>query len=255
MPTGGGPVSTLASGLDVEDIAINSTYAFAGDFDGFQGNAIYRVPLAGGGQTVIGHSPLQTPTRFAADETSVYWFAGDQNTLSIFRVPADGSAAPVALASPTDFGAGTPILQGGVLYWASTTGIYSLSTQGGPIVTLRSASMGIPLALLPDGSQMYFWSSAQIMSAPPGGGTPIAIAELHGYPQQFALDSTDLYYSAGPQVGTVPLAGGTPSPLVDSMDPTLVINRMVLDSDNIYLAINGSNLMLPTGSIMQLTKK
>ena len=73
MPKGDGPVTSLATGLDlVSTIALDSTAVYVAVFGLYTTGSIVRIPKQGGPPTVLAEDP-QFPGGVAVDEGCVYW--------------------------------------------------------------------------------------------------------------------------------------------------------------------------------------
>jgi hypothetical protein len=122
VPIGGGPTSTLASGVTGSAIAVNSTNLYF-----VQWTQVLKVPLMGGAVSTLA-SQATSPTcqpctpqpgTIAADDANVYWTGGDDGQ-SVVRMPAAGGEM-VTIAAGQAAPAGIALDDTSV-YWANAAG-------------------------------------------------------------------------------------------------------------------------------------
>jgi hypothetical protein len=249
VPPGGGTLFTVASALNYpEDLAANSTTLFTG---AFYGTAIESVPFGGTSVTTIATAPggsMPYPELFAADASSVYWvdFNNSATNDTILQTSVSAGGAIITLASGRD-SPGKPFVQGGTLYWAEPTAIYSVATGGvGKISTLVSELTNANREIVGNTTTLYFLDNGSVMSLPIGGATTPSLVASSMDAVALAIDSTNVYFLDGNGfVATAPLGGGTVTKLTTGLSGMSAIG---LDANNVYFTLP------PTGSVMQLSK-
>jgi hypothetical protein len=94
VPLAGGAVVTLAVTGPALGVAVNSTFAFWGDFAG----TVFAIPLGGGAAAVLAQVAGGSATSLAADDCRVYF--GCQNAgLGLWSVPAGGGTKTMIAAT------------------------------------------------------------------------------------------------------------------------------------------------------------
>lgn len=184
-PVGGGPVTTIASGVssDMARIAVDGTRVFILD-----GDYIKSVQIAGGiveklvsahGGSIGDFSQLNED--IATDGTSVYWTA-------------------------RDIGPGVPYVQK-----VSVTG-------GAPIVLTTEPVFAYPQDCywrIAVDAQNVYWSAGSttfpvgcaVKKVPIGGGSVTTLVD-QPYLRDFAVDATDIFFTDEGTIQKIPIAGG-----------------------------------------------
>ena len=132
-PVGGGPVSTLASGLTTKynlndntagyaAMGVDSTGVYFTTYDGMQTGAVMKVGLDGG--TPVTLMAATDPQKLAVDSTGVYVSQGFPSTIT--KIPLDGGA-PVTVATITTYQPWTIALDQDNVYFTA----FSCPTDGG----------------------------------------------------------------------------------------------------------------------------
>jgi len=243
----------LASNLgDVRQLVASGGYVYLAEPDsaGAQTSTIARVPDGGGtAQPLV--SGVAEVTALAVDGETVYWT--DENG-ALNAVPASGVAPgesprviATKLASPT-----AVAVAGGAPYVLETsdklaTSIVGFGAGGTDPVAMASASSGAILALVGDGSAIYFADDRFDCPAPscstvyryvPGAGAPTALFTTPMLVTELATDGSRLYAggqdpSNTQQIVVVPTAGGD----VQTLAPGLAhLDAMAASSDGVYYA-------------------
>jgi hypothetical protein len=132
-PVGGGPVTTLASGLPMKynlndntagyaAMGVDSTGVYFTTYDGMQTGAVMKVPLDGGAPVTL--MSATNPQKLAVDSTGVYVSQGFPS--SIAKIPLDGGP-PVTVATTTTYQPWTIALDPNTVYFTS----FGCPTDGG----------------------------------------------------------------------------------------------------------------------------
>lgn len=204
IPTTGGPVAVLASGVSgLRELAAGSGRVFWPHFGGIQTVALEGGPvvqLASAGTNASG---------IALDDRAVYWT--DVTARAIYRVPIVGGDV-VALASEQEY-PGAIVSDGKFVYWTTaldhdttqpTGRVSKVSRDGGTPVVLASQPLVIyPIAL---GDASIYWTGRVWAGAPSGTGSvarlpldgtsvPSVIASGLDLPSQVTVDSRYVYWS------------------------------------------------------------
>lgn len=207
------------------------------------GSEIWKMPKAGGQPVaVVTHDtdpvmPSTPPTPpaygFAVDGTSVYfprtfWVdMGNTYTSGVYRAPLSGGAA-VAIAEDlngvnTPVGhAGTVLQDGSKLIW-----VHWDSVQPGSAGSIKTAGT--------DGSNV---------------ATLITTAMVQG----IAQDAASLYYAQGPFLQSVPKSGGAPVVIGQVPGTSPYVYGVVLDADNIYVAMKDYGSQPNCGGVLRFDK-
>ena len=210
MPLGGGPVTTLASGLaSAIGIALDASNAYFLAYDG-----INKVALDGGPVTpVVSASFYNSPVGLAIDTTNLYWIQGCDGGNCVARLPL-GGGPPVTIFSATmlDYFSGLAAANGNAYFSLSEcdgggcgANLLRSPSSGGAAATLGSGFSFVS-QVAADGAHVYWGGSLcppagsgctnSVWRVPVDGGANIALAT--GQPTvAFALDASSVYWSEG----------------------------------------------------------
>jgi hypothetical protein len=155
IPTGGGPLTPLATGQNVSRaVTADSSNVYWIT----SGGVVASVPIAGGAVATLasGQDASLPFSGMAVDATNVYWTNSDAGIIA--SVPIAGGAVTTLASGQTN---PTRIaVAGGYVYWTNET--------------------------YPGGS---------VLKVPVGGGTPTAIATGENNPSGIAVDDTNVYWT------------------------------------------------------------
>jgi sugar lactone lactonase YvrE len=247
FPVEGGPLETLAAGLDAPDrifVSPDHVYWTLTDIDG----GVYRTPLDGDGGVEVVAAHQYRPIGVLADATHVYWAAGD----SVYKQPL-GATSGAAIISPT---LDTPsfLAHDGqhlfVTLNGKAGGLYRLELDGsdaGPLGDQKPSSNGLTLC----GNTLFFATllipGAVYAVTTEGHGLKELAAE-QATPTEIACDEQHVYWATLDD-GTVwwkyP-SGGQPQILVDKQ---IAPQGVTVDADYVYWTV-----YTPTGSVRRTRK-
>ncbi len=215
MPLGGGTVTTLASSLQSANaIALDATNVY------FLGESGISAVAKNGGpvQTVVAVPPsafANTPSTFAIDSTSLYWFEGCDGGNCLESMPS-GGGAPVTIfvGSQLDYFGGIAAAGGNAYFSllacdydaACGASLLQAPANGGAVATLASGFAFVS-PVVADSTHAYLGgnrcSDADVDGSCPqavwrvaaDGGEVVALATRPS--GAFALDDTSVYWSEG----------------------------------------------------------
>ena len=213
----GGPVETLTKVDQIVsgELCLDGEYVY---FSSDYGNAVLRVPRAGGTATVIARAPA--PTYLAVDATHVYFttFAKREPGGTLQRVPKAGGTAEVLLG-------GHPGMDGLVvdehdIYFRSNKGLWKLPKSGGAAQNLWMPSEKSNVdRLAADASHLYFFYKSEsggrysVARLSKNGGAPETIGPVANSAGYLGLSNSHVYFfreasMTADALAKVPKAGG-----------------------------------------------
>jgi hypothetical protein len=188
VPTGGGNVSTLVSGLKAPGFVVaDDTSVY---FTNYMDSTVMKAAVDGGSPTTLATG--LDPRGIAVGSIHVFWADFSQHT--IMSVPISGGAAmPLAsaLKGPTRI-----TLRDGIIYFIDQDEVMEVSTKGGAFPTSLAPMQSQPWDIATDGVNVY-WTNAgdgTVKSVPIGGGTVQLVAKAQAMPGPIAVDSTSVYW-------------------------------------------------------------
>ena len=240
MPVGGGPTTTLATGVWPTTLTVAGTNVFWANWDSTNTTIeLMSVPIAGGAPVVVSNAAWLRATdsclSFVADATSLY------------AVSSSGTTGP------------------------GTTAAWKLNLDGGPGEELGGYQGGLVFDTAVDATDVYWvdWPKGSVMRVPIDGGAAVVVASGQSGPSAIAVDATNVYWtnSYPPPLAVMkaPKAGGVPVVLGTINIPLATQNSLAVDATNAYLIsadstpflgiypINGgeaSTLVLPPGAVL-----
>ena len=243
MPWGGGPIVTLASDFisRKDTFAVNGDSAFfsVANFPGTDN--LIRVPLAGGGATLLA-TLSNTPGKLVADDTALYWL--DEAAIS-HMPPTGGTPALLATAvnSPLDM-----IISQGDIVWTETTGaayggigaVKSVPRTGGSVTVLAQGGEDSPHRLAANGAWVYwtegapgvFGVSGRIARVGAGGGiVETVVSGITSDSPPIAVSDTHVFVGDNFRIKKIPLAGGVPETVALG---SFYITDLVTDGTYVY---------------------
>lgn len=182
------PARTLTT-LDGEatvGIAVDATHAYV-TTSGDSGGSIVKVPLSGGGHTVL-TSMSPNPFAIAADDTSIYFTV--RETGRVHRIAKVGGAVTV-VAEPhaRSNGAEAVAVDGQHVYWSAVGGIFRAPKNGAssPAELLTEENEGAA-AIAVDGSEVFWIARGTADSA---NGALYKVAKTGG--ERVELGTGDIF--------------------------------------------------------------
>jgi hypothetical protein len=153
---------------------------------------------------VVAFDPDDRIIDIAASPTHVLWSTRE----GLFR-RAKAGGAPELLAAP-ELPVSNFIIDGASIYWVGLPSVYAMPLDGSSVPAPIVGDVMTPLAFMPHGSQLYYFSvdpSSQIPTEPCGGhsrlvavpstgGRPEILAHNHGTHGPMAADDTGIYWAA-----------------------------------------------------------
>ena len=223
----------LAQGLSPADsLALDATHVYIGSSEG-----LVRVPKMGGAKQVLAGDAVSPFSVVVADDQVFFARAG-----AALRVPADGSAQPVVLASFGQLGNRGLALDAQRVYVTltdfnmnpPTSTVAAVSRMGGAPVTLTGGLINATtLSVL--GAEAFVATgtySGKLYKVPTNGGDAVTLADY----------GTDLYFVAARPTGVymancfkgtvtrVPLGGGAETAMATTVCPYAI----AFDEDHLY---------------------
>jgi len=224
MPLAGGPVTTLAEGLDGADlIAVNGANLYWSDNTPVNAGTINTAPLSGSPITTLVTGQVY-PRGVAVDASHIYWTNSVGGQVNM----APLSGGPVTtLFGGQSFPFGVAV-DGTSIYWAtsdvsSTSGtIWKAPLPGQPQTPPVALVTGqnIPYGLAVDSTHVYWANTGRqpgegsVSSAPlssPNGtpATPTTLVSGLDFPYGLAVSEGRIYWTDGDGgINTVPVTGG-----------------------------------------------
>jgi hypothetical protein len=185
------------------------------------GNALMKVPVSGGGVTILSSlSSEETIRKIVLDSTNLYWL----NSSGIKQTPRNGGSSSILLNGLL-FPAGDFMIHNGNVIWSDnadrhvmTGRINVMPLAGGQVTTLVSGLEGIR-SFAGDDSKLYFVDgggidsytfNGKIADIPWGGGpvTTIVSAVMADYLSPIAADDVNVYFGDYTGIKKVPIGGG-----------------------------------------------
>ena len=204
VPTIGGSVATLASGVETDAPRFS---IFGQNMYLAEGGSIKQLPISGGFPEAFYLGSTGSTSNVVSDGTNLYWGAFDTiRKKSLTGGPivdlAIGDVTALALANDT-------------LYWIENSrSIKKMSTAGGPITTILAGADGLTW-LLADETTVYFVqggpTASGLKSIPINGGSvvPLALGIAISGPDDLVQDATHLYWTSFSSVSKIPKGGGS----------------------------------------------
>jgi hypothetical protein len=253
---GGGPITTLASGIssDMARIAADQTNVYILD-----GDLIKKVPLNGGTVEKLSSAHGGSIGDFSAinqdivtDGVNVYWTVGTVGPSPpvVQKVPVGGGSV-VTLSNDASFVYPQDCywriaVDSQNVYWStgsSTIPVNGCAIKKAPIIggattTVVDTAFG---DFTVDGINIYFSASSSINKIPVSGGS-ISTVATNVVPSVLANDSLNLYWIDPSQsqpggIGKVSEAGGNATFLVSKIlktDPLLAAEGIAVDQSSVY---------------------
>jgi hypothetical protein len=253
VPTSGGAVTTLVSGLKAPwGIAVDATtlyYADANIFGGGFQATLGSVPIAGGPNTVLVTS-LEGGRFVALADGNIYWDSGNYvnstDHAEIEFVSKSGGTATALI--PGTAAINGIVAAGDTLFYVDDFGVWAISLAGG---SPRSVATGGGYSLALDETYAYYLSTGSILRVPLAGGPVVTLASGLNTPQAIAVDSTDVYVAVEygineSYIAKVSKSGGPVVTLVGGQQDTTAI---AVDEASVYWLCTHS-----AGSVRKLSK-
>jgi len=204
VPTNGGTVTTLASGLICPRGVLNDgTNIYWIDGSSTNG-AIRRIPVGGGTITTLATGIVDASGRLMSDGTSLYFNVTNYNAnfCAIRKMPLTGGAI-IDVVSESSCNTLTFTISGGIVYYFAGTNpgligtIKRVSTAGG-IVTTLTTNVGFPAQdILVSGTRVYWSSGTGIFSVATSAVLTAPTTLVSGVQgRALATDGTSLYVAA-----------------------------------------------------------
>jgi hypothetical protein len=172
---------------------------------------LYSAPLTGGAVTTLG-IPSAAPgfrPALAIDATNVYWTGCTPTESGAVFVTPLAGGTTTTLATAGNVATGIVVDEANV-YWKSSAGVLSVPKAGGTPTTLVSGGSG-DYAIAVDSSYVYWSNSSYVYEVPKAGGA-VALVSPVGFVDFLALSGTSLAWGGQGQAGVVSLGvdGGAP---------------------------------------------
>lgn len=199
VPTGGGTVTTLASGLICPKAVLNDGTNVYWIDGGTTTGAIKRIPVGGGAITTLATGLVNTGTRLMSDGTSLFFVSDDANqALTIRKIPRSGGAIIDLVTENSSYDIPFTIDGGTVYYHAQTNNgtINRVSTGGGSVTTMTTNYVGASY-LVVSGTTLY-WSNVGLFSVATSAVStmPTTLVASNGsttFAEALATDGASLY--------------------------------------------------------------
>jgi len=222
-PIGTGAVAPVATSLNSYDfyglVEVYATDLYAMSGVGNTSNSIDKIAISDGSVSHIITLPWYSRASIEVDATGVYWTNIPDAVIG--KSQHDGSSEvtlAVGLNSPHSL-----ILDSGVLYWAESNAIKSMSTSGGAITTI--AENVSPALMTKDSTNFYF-------------------SEEVGYPayHEHYIKSVNISSGVVEVLSKIDLSSNN------------YIRGIVVDDTHLYLLISGNQYYPPLGKILKYEK-
>jgi hypothetical protein len=118
-------------------------------------------------------------------------------------------------------------VQGGSVFWLNQggrsvgeKGVFAVSTNGGPTVTITSGAPDI-MSAMADGDSVYWLAprEGKVFKAPRAGGAATELAPTTGISRGLVIDDTDVFWAENGAIYRVPKAGGKPVQVAEAGIP------------------------------------
>lgn len=189
-------------------------------------------------------SAAWAPGGIAVDDT--YFYVATNGQVAQHR--KDG--APGGWTVQSDH-LGSVLVDGTRVYWATPSGIESVSKQGGT-PSLFTATPGIPVRLAIDAVNIYATvttegASGSVIKAPLAGGPIVELVTGIKPPMDIANDATSVYWTIigdtnqdNGAVMRAPIAGGAATAIATGQSSP---SRVAVDADNVYWHEQGTSVI------------
>jgi hypothetical protein len=234
LPLGGGPVSTILSGVMADvfsPLTADDTNVYFGDYTG-----IKKVPIDGGGavQTLSTGSLSGMAYDIATDGTYVYWLT--ENPLAVVKkVPVDGGPTETVAPprNPSGHAGARLVLAGEYVYWYEhgwpmRDAIMRAPIAGGPAETVASGLAQI-VDMAVDGADIFFQEANTMKKISVNGGEATILGRA-GNGSRIAFDDTYVYWGDYFWLQRAPKAGGPATTL--SLQPA--VYALTADNQGLY---------------------
>jgi len=206
---GGDVTTTYQSDVYLSRLAVGESSAFVGS----PGNAIYRVPLAGGAP--VAYDGLQAPQTFSLDRGTL--FVSEESICRVKSVPVAGGEPTVlyegTIATPFDDGV-TPSCE-----------TQEVSAIAGNLIWQDLSED---------------WDATELKTMPEAGGTVRTLDGRYGDASGLVGDAANIYLSVvrdghGHSLYKVPLDGGKAELLFQGLPPSArQLGRIAVDAHHVY---------------------
>lgn len=255
VPKLGGAIDLLAADDHGPHVIVeDQDFIYAGDLGtpatDFTDGRVVRVSK-GGGELVLLASGLASAGMLALLGDTLFFttigtrsYGAYNNDGAIWRMPKDGSSAPVRLAKDQRRPSGMAV-DAAYVYWANeNAGTIQRCAIGGCNEAPEQLydQQNVPRSLTVDAAFLY-WTNQQgtdVMRAPKApGGTPQEIAGSRGFPESIVATSTELFWTETltHSVQRMPKDGSArPSALADDLGLPMCV---VVDQAGVYFSDQG----------------
>ena len=271
MPIDGGVPTTIASGRQYGDIAVDANNVYWTDkgTNADPAGAVLAMPLGGGAITTLA-SAQSGPDCLAVDASNIYWKvtvcpdAGGLCGAAIVTAPLAGGAPSTLTFAMT----AAPVSMWGLaldtasLYWTGQPvntlngGVMQLALDGGTVATLVSGKANA-FDIAADGTNVYFSTETGpggVYELPVVGGALVTLASSAPYSFGITVDATDVYWTAsgsGTMAGVLaktPIGGGAITTLASALPEPYDV---AVDATSLYF----TSVSLTNGGVVKVTPK
>lgn len=219
----GGPVTTLASGVDAIVLAVDSSGVYWREYNG----SVNKVDLTGGTITTLASSLGNDPS-IALSDTNVYWPA-----FGIMTVGKSGGVPKTIVPSPLAYPSAVAV-RADSIYWIDY-GVIKKSNINGHSVTTLATGEYYAHGIYADSSGVYWSRSGGIRKYSETDGAVSSVAPpISGNTiYDFALDATNVYWIENRELRRVGKNGGAITTLA-SIPYESTLFAIAVDDVNVY---------------------